>query len=208
MLTPAYDQTEFKDQSLLLDPKQTLQGAAEEDPLDKIQIESVTSETDTYHVADNQNHRGEKNLDSAPTTNAVPEPKKDQQQIKTPKEKPYKCCFCEKTFAQSGELTKHRRTHTGEKPYVCSTCGKTFICGANMKRHMRTHTGDKPHVCSYCTKSYYLSKNLKVHMRIHTGERPYKCSSCEKTFTCLSTLKWHTKGLQMPLLLENVCPSG
>ena len=54
-------------------------------------------------------------------------------------EKPYKCRFCPKAFAQSGNLTAHERIHTGEKPYQRETCGKRFTQSSAYKNHMYTH---------------------------------------------------------------------
>ncbi|MTI11591.1 hypothetical protein E1189_00510, partial [Sansalvadorimonas verongulae] len=47
----------------------------------------------------------------------------------------------------SGNLTKHRHTHTGYKPFVCNLggCNKRFTQSSNLTRHQRTHcnVGDK-----------------------------------------------------------------
>ena len=54
-------------------------------------------------------------------------------------EKPFKCRFCPKAFAQSGNLAAHERIHTGEKPYQCEKCGKRFTQSSAYKNHMYTH---------------------------------------------------------------------
>ncbi|KAJ1467939.1 hypothetical protein T484DRAFT_1755493 [Baffinella frigidus] len=35
----------------------------------------------------------------------------------------FECDVCGKAFSTTGNLTQHRRTHSGEKSYVCETCG-------------------------------------------------------------------------------------
>uniref|UniRef100_A0A914IEA3 Alpha-mannosidase n=1 Tax=Globodera rostochiensis TaxID=31243 RepID=A0A914IEA3_GLORO len=53
------------------------------------------------------------------------------------------CTECDYRSAQSGNLKKHMRTHTGVKPFKCTICGYRSTHAGNLKRHMRTHTGEK-----------------------------------------------------------------
>ena len=44
-------------------------------------------------------------------------------------ERPYTCPIegCDKRFARSDELSRHRRMHTGERKFACSICGRRFV---------------------------------------------------------------------------------
>jgi uncharacterized C2H2 Zn-finger protein len=57
-------------------------------------------------------------------------------------EKPFICTWksCDRKFARSDELSRHRRTHTGEKNFVCPLCEKRFIRSDHMSKHLSRHT--------------------------------------------------------------------
>jgi uncharacterized C2H2 Zn-finger protein len=59
-------------------------------------------------------------------------------------EKPFKCVFCERSFAKGYNLKTHTRTHTGEKPYKCDHCGKLFSQHSTLVQHVRRHEGKGP----------------------------------------------------------------
>lgn len=56
-------------------------------------------------------------------------------------EKPFKCKWdgCERRFARSDELSRHRRTHTGEKRFECPMCHSRFMRSDHLAKHARRH---------------------------------------------------------------------
>lgn len=60
-----------------------------------------------------------------------------------PKERPYACSYCGKSFTQSNTLKQHTRIHTGEKPFRCGFCGRAFTVKDYLNKHLTTHTGER-----------------------------------------------------------------
>lgn len=87
--------------------------------------------------------------------------------------KPWKCKYCDKTFAHHANRTRHEISHTGEFFLVISV-------QSTMNDKFVTFTGVKPHKCSFCEKSFIRKRQLVEHESIHTGKiflsNPSSCS--------------------------------
>ena len=83
--------------------------------------------------------------------------------------------MCFECIRTSGNLTHHKRTHTGEKPFKCEICAKSFSQSGNLVTQ-RTHTSETPFNCDIFSKAFNEGGSLKTHIRAHTGEKPFKLS--------------------------------
>lgn len=56
-------------------------------------------------------------------------------------EKPYKCDVegCDRAYAQSNDLLKHKKIHIGELVYKCTICVEAFRLQSQLRDHYKIH---------------------------------------------------------------------
>ena len=112
--------------------------------------------------------------------------------------KKYKCDQCFKELANSSNLIRHKRIHTGDKRYKCTheDCSYATVSSSDLSKHKRIHTGDKLYKCTHegCSYATVSCSDLSRHKRTHTGERPFKCTheGCKYATTNSSDLNKHS----------------
>uniref|UniRef100_A0A8C4HKL2 Zinc finger and BTB domain containing 40 n=1 Tax=Dicentrarchus labrax TaxID=13489 RepID=A0A8C4HKL2_DICLA len=106
--------------------------------------------------------------------------------------KMYVCQYCKAIFAQSIELTRHVRTHTGDRPYVCRECGKGYSQASGLTVHLHTfHNLSEPHDCQKCCLSFSSLEEHRQHIQELHPKEFHKCPTCNKVFTSAALLDKH-----------------
>ncbi|XP_055541565.1 uncharacterized protein LOC129727605 [Wyeomyia smithii] len=104
-------------------------------------------------------------------------------------EREHKCSECDKTFASSFTLRRHRLLLHGGKtnytcrhaatlgsgtcdqcPYRCDQCGRAFALRNSLRGHYSRHFTKRLHQCKKCNTSYRSSTALRLHIRSHAGK--------------------------------------
>jgi len=134
----------------------------------------------------------------------------------------YACDECDRRYATSSNLSRHKQTHrsvdgeharpcpycrkvyvsmpalsmhllTHDLKYRCSSCDKAFSRPWLLRGHERSHTGEKPFTCTLCGKAFADRSNLRAHVQTHSGAKRFRCSRCLKTFALKSYLTKHSE---------------
>uniref|UniRef100_A0A1A7XF37 Zinc finger and BTB domain containing 40 n=1 Tax=Iconisemion striatum TaxID=60296 RepID=A0A1A7XF37_9TELE len=110
-------------------------------------------------------------------------------------EKPYRCPHCDMSFSVAAALSYHtKKKHSEGKMYVCQYCKAVFAQSIELTRHVRTHTGDRPYVCRDCGKGYSQASGLTTHLQtFHNLSQSHDCTKCCLSF---STLEEHQQHIQ------------
>lgn len=103
----------------------------------------------------------------------------------------YKCTFCDKSFSDSSNFSKHKKIH-GTTYFQCDMCQRKFNSKKMLTQHMEYHNKNRPIKCQYCDKVFHFESMLNKHMRCsHTKETTskFRCRFCRQYFSSLKE-KW------------------
>ncbi|KPJ15679.1 Zinc finger protein 112 [Papilio machaon] len=103
----------------------------------------------------------------------------------------YQCTFCNKSFSDSSNFSKHKKIH-GTAYYQCDLCLRKFNSKKMLTKHMQYHKENTPLPCRYCDKTFHFESMLNKHIKsTHNkaaGTR-FRCNFCQAYYKTLKE-KW------------------
>ena len=97
--------------------------------------------------------------------------------------KEFTCKFCNRSFAQKGDMDRHESAvHEGKKPFKCELCNYSSAHMGSMNKHITSvHEGMKPFKCEFCNYSCAHGSSMKRHVvSIHEGKNHSNVNSVTK----------------------------
>ncbi|XP_041981407.1 zinc finger protein 845-like [Aricia agestis] len=102
----------------------------------------------------------------------------------------YKCTFCDKSFSDSSNFSKHKKIH-GATFFQCDLCQRKFNSKRMITQHLEYHRNHDPLPCFYCNKTFHFKSMLNKHIKFaHMQETSkFRCRFCHEYFRSLKE-KW------------------
>ncbi|XP_037936410.1 zinc finger protein 425-like [Teleopsis dalmanni] len=119
-------------------------------------------------------------------------------------EKLFMCEICCKAFKRTDHLRDHiNAVHYGLRPFKCKYCDKSFAARKTCRVHEMSHTGDRPFSCDLCDRSFRQKTLLKIHMEIHTTSTDLLCPICKRARPSVEELREHV--IQHEMTMQHQC---